>query len=71
MQQPTAGKIVDATVKEDKSFPVNTQNNLDNDLRYFREIVRRSLLEKGMPLHYYFEFLLHGSAAVRDLQKIH
>ena len=25
MQQPTAGKIVDATVKEDKSFPVNTQ----------------------------------------------
>ena len=33
------------------------------------EIVRRSLLEKGMPLHYYFEYLLHGSAAVRELAK--
>jgi len=33
------------------------------------EIVRRSLLEKGMPLHYYFEYLLHGAAAVRELAK--
>jgi hypothetical protein len=32
-------------------------------------ITRRSLLEKGLPLHYYLEFLLHNSACVRDLTK--
>lgn len=32
-------------------------------------IVRRSLLEKGLPLHYYLEYLLHGSAALRELSQ--
>lgn len=32
-------------------------------------ITRRSLLEKGLPLHYYLEYLLHGSAAIRELSK--
>ena len=30
-------------------------------------IVRRSLLEKSLPNHYYLEYLLHGSAAIREL----
>jgi len=30
-------------------------------------IVRRSLLEKGMPIHYYAEYLFHVSAAIREL----
>lgn len=32
-------------------------------------ITRRNLLEKGLPLHYYLEQLLHISACVRDLSK--
>jgi hypothetical protein len=32
-------------------------------------ITRRSLLEKGLPLHYYLEHLLHSSSAVRELSK--
>lgn len=32
-------------------------------------ITRRSLLEKGLPLHFYLEYMLHHSAAVRDLAK--
>lgn len=32
-------------------------------------ISRRSLLEKGLPLHYYLEYLLHQSAAIRELTK--
>lgn len=32
-------------------------------------ITRRTLLEKGLPLHYYLEILLHQSACVRDLVK--
>lgn len=35
-------------------------NNIDS-------IVRRSLLERGYPIHYYAEFLYHGTAAVREL----
>jgi hypothetical protein len=35
-------------------------NNLDS-------IVRRTLLEKGFPLHYYTEYLFHASSAVREL----
>jgi hypothetical protein len=31
--------------------------------------VRRSLLEKGLPLHYYLQELLHQSACVRELSK--
>jgi len=30
-------------------------------------IVRRSLLEKGLPIHWYMEFLCHASACVREL----
>jgi len=30
-------------------------------------IVRRSLLEKSLPLHYYLEYILHQSAAIREL----
>lgn len=30
-------------------------------------IVRRSLLERGYPIHYYAEFLFHCTAAVREL----
>lgn len=30
-------------------------------------IVRRTLLEKGLPLHYYLEFLVHGTSGVREL----
>lgn len=32
-------------------------------------IARRSLLEKGLPLHYYLQMLLHQSAAIRELTK--
>jgi hypothetical protein len=32
-------------------------------------ITRRTLLEKGLPLHFYLEFMLHHSAAVRELAK--
>lgn len=32
-------------------------------------ITRRSLLEKGLPLHYYLEIMLHQSACIRDLAK--
>ena len=37
-------------------------NNLDS-------IARRTLLENGLPLHYYLEYLLHASSCVRDLSK--
>lgn len=30
-------------------------------------IVRRTLLEKGLSIHYYLEFLLHTTAAIREL----
>lgn len=30
-------------------------------------IVRRTLLEKNIPIHFYLEFLLHASASVREL----
>lgn len=30
-------------------------------------IVRRNLLEKGMSIHYYFEFLLHACTCLREL----
>lgn len=30
-------------------------------------IVRRTLLERSMPIHYYFEYLVHCSSAVREL----
>src|ERR1700677_2188075 len=30
-------------------------------------IVRRTLLENGMPIHYYYEYLLHGCTALREL----
>ena len=30
-------------------------------------IVRRSLLEKGYPIHYYTEYLLHASSCIRQL----
>lgn len=33
----------------------------------FDSIVRRNLLEKGLPLHYYYEFLLHATASVREM----
>lgn len=32
-------------------------------------IIRRTLLEKGLPLHWYAEFMLHASAAIRELSK--
>lgn len=32
-------------------------------------ITRRTLLEKGLPLHYYLEKLIHGASAVRELAK--
>jgi len=32
-------------------------------------IVRRTLLEKGLPIHYYLEVMLHQSAAIRELSK--
>jgi hypothetical protein len=32
-------------------------------------IVRRSLLEKGLPIHYYAEYLFHQAAAIRELAK--
>lgn len=35
-------------------------NNLDS-------IVRRYLLERGLPIHYYIETLVHGSTAIREL----
>jgi len=31
--------------------------------------VRRTLLEKGLPVHYYLEYLLHQSACIRELTK--
>lgn len=37
-----------------------TYSNLDM-------IVRRSLLEKGYPIHYYAEYLLHASSCIRQL----
>lgn len=33
------------------------------------QITRRSLLEKNLPLHYYFEYLVHGASAIRELSK--
>jgi len=30
-------------------------------------IVRRTLLERSMPIHYYMEYMLHASACVREL----
>lgn len=33
----------------------------------FDQIVRRNLLEKGRPIHYYFEELLHATACIREL----
>lgn len=33
------------------------------------QIVRRTLLERGMPLHFYLEFLLHAATCVRQLSK--
>lgn len=30
-------------------------------------IVRRGLLEKGLPIHYYFEYLIHASSCIREL----
>ena len=30
-------------------------------------IVRRGLLEAGLPIHYYFEYLLHSSTCIREL----
>jgi len=30
-------------------------------------ITRRGLLESGLPIHYYFEYLLHGSTCLREL----
>ena len=30
-------------------------------------ITRRGLLEKGLPIHYYSEYLYHGSSALREL----
>lgn len=32
-------------------------------------IVKRTLLERGLPIHYYPEFLFHASACLRDLTK--
>lgn len=32
-------------------------------------ITRRSLLEKGLPIHYYLEYLVHGASAIRELSK--
>lgn len=32
-------------------------------------ICRRSLLEKGLPIHFYLEYLLHSSACIRELNK--
>lgn len=32
-------------------------------------IIRRTLLEKGLPIHYYPELLFHGAACVRELTK--
>lgn len=32
-------------------------------------IVRRSLLERNLPIHWYSEFLFHQSAAIRELSK--
>lgn len=32
-------------------------------------ITRRTLLEKGLPIHYYLEQLTHGASAIRDLSK--
>lgn len=32
-------------------------------------IIRRSLLERGLPIHYYSEYLFHQAAAVRELAK--
>jgi len=32
-------------------------------------IIRRSLLENGLPIHYYFEYLLHSAACIRELNK--
>ncbi len=31
--------------------------------------VRRSLLEKGLPIHYYAEYLFHQAAAIRELSR--
>src|SRR5580692_10990913 len=33
----------------------------------FDQIVRRNLLERGRPIHYYFEELLHACTCVREL----
>lgn len=32
-------------------------------------ITRRSLLERGLPIHYYIEYLSHHAAAIRELSK--
>lgn len=32
-------------------------------------IIRRTLLEKGLPIHWYSEYLYHQSAAIRELAK--
>jgi hypothetical protein len=32
-------------------------------------IVRRTLLERGVPIHWYSEFLFHGASALRELSK--
>ena len=31
------------------------------------EITRRGLLEDGLPIHYYFEYLTHGATCLREL----
>ena len=30
-------------------------------------IVRRGLLEQNLPIHYYFEYLVHSSTCIREL----
>ena len=31
------------------------------------EITRRGLIESGLPIHYYFEYLTHGATCLREL----
>lgn len=33
------------------------------------QIIRRTLLEKGLPIHYYSELMYHQSSAIRELSK--
>jgi hypothetical protein len=33
------------------------------------QIIRRTLLEKGYPIHWYAEYMFHASAAIRELSK--